>query len=95
MDCARSPWRWWRETTASTQLRQPLAGVAAPVVGDGGAGRGDELLVAGDRREVEQADGRGEVGGRDLAALGDGADAVVEAHARRPRWGTRCGRRAR
>ena len=62
------------------ELRQPLAGVAAPVVGDGGAGRGDELLVAGDRREVEQADGGGEVGGRDLAALRDGADAVVQPH---------------
>ena len=62
------------------ELWQALAGVAAPVVGHGGAGGGHELLVAGDRREVEQTHGCGEVGGRHLAALGDGADAVVQAH---------------
>ncbi len=62
------------------ELRQALAGVAAPVVRDGGPRGGDELGVAGERREVEQADGRGEVGGGDLPALGDGADAVVQAH---------------
>ena len=37
------------------ELRQPLAGVGAPVVADRGAGRGDDLGVAGDAGEVEQA----------------------------------------
>ncbi len=58
---------------------EPLAGVSSPVVGDGGPCRGDELEVAGDRREVEQPDRCGEVRSGDLAALVDGADAVVEA----------------
>ena len=40
------------------ELRQPGAGPRAPVVGDGGADPRDELLVAGDEGEVEQADRR-------------------------------------
>ena len=60
------------------ELGQPLARVAAPVVGDGGAGGGDELLVAGERREVEQPDG-----GPVLSVRAVGPDLVLEANVER------------
>ena len=52
------------------QLRQPLAGVAAPVVGQGGPGRGHHLRVAGHPGQVEQADRGRQVAGRRRCGTG-------------------------
>ena len=59
--CARSPCRCVPRRDLLLQLRQPGARVGAPVVGDGRLGRVDDVLVAGDEGEVEQADGGGQV----------------------------------
>ena len=66
------------------EFGQTAAGAASPIVGDGRAGGGDELSIAGNRRQVEQTDGGGEVRLGDGAALGEGADTVVETHLRVP-----------
>ena len=63
------------------QLRQPCARVGAPVVGDGGLRRVDDVLLARDEGDVEQADGGRQVRPGHGPALVDGADAVVELHA--------------
>ena len=65
---------------ALVQLRQPGPGVGPPVVCDGGPGRVDDLLVAGEEGDVQEADGSREVGAGDGPALVHGADAVVEPH---------------
>ena len=69
MDCARSPWRWWRETTASTSCGSRLRALPRQSWATVERAAATSCVVAGERREVEQADGGGEVGGRDLAAL--------------------------
>ena len=61
------------------ELGQPGPQSGAPVLVDGRPGRRDELRVAGEIPQVEQADRRCEVGLGDLPALGDGADGVVQA----------------
>ena len=63
------------------ELGQSLARVGPPVVAHRGAGRCDDLGVPRDRRDVEQAHGRGEVVGCHAPTLAHGAHAVVEAHA--------------
>ena len=63
------------------QLRQPVAGVGAPVVGDGRPRAVDVLRVARDAGDVEQADRGRQVARGHGAALVDGADAVVQLYA--------------
>ena len=63
------------------QLRQPCTRVGAPVVGDGRLRRVDDVLLARDEGDVEQADGGRQVRPGHGPALVDGADAVVELHA--------------
>ena len=63
------------------QLREPAPGARAPVVADGRASRRHQVTVPRDRRQVEQAHRRGQVGLRHAPALGDGPDAVVQADA--------------
>ena len=60
------------------QLRQPAAGVGAPVVPQGGAGRRDDLLVAGHQLQIQQPDRGRQIRGGDPAALTNGPDAVVK-----------------
>ena len=62
------------------ELGKATSRVTSPVVGHGRPGCRDEFGIAGQRGEVQQSDGCGEVGRRNLAALGDGAHAVVQAH---------------
>ena len=78
MRWARSPWRAWRWTHRLVHLAEPGAGVGPPVVRHRGPGGVDDVGVTGDVRQVEQADRRREVLGRDGPAVGHGADAVVE-----------------
>ena len=66
------------------QLRQPPARGRPPVLQQGGLGAGDDDGVARDRLQVEQPDGRREVLGRHLAALGERPDRVVQVEARVP-----------
>jgi len=61
------------------QGRQAGARGLAPVVVEGGPHRGAHLGVPGDVGEVEQPDGRREITGGDVAALREGAHAVVDA----------------
>ena len=63
------------------QLRQAGSGVAAPVVGDGGLRRVDDVLLARHEGDVEEADSGRQVGSGHRAALVDGPDAVVQLHA--------------
>ena len=60
------------------QLRKPAAGVPAPGVQQRGAGRADQLGVAADRPQVQQADAGAELAAGDVGALGRGTYRVVE-----------------
>ena len=66
------------------QLRQPLAGVAAPGVQQRRAGALDQLGVAGDHPQVEQADAGAQLAAGDLGALGRRAYRVVNPDPRVP-----------
>ncbi len=66
------------------QLRQPAPDATAPVPEQGGAGAHHQRPVAGQRAQVEQADARGQVDRRHLAALVGGAHRVVEPQPRVP-----------
>src|SRR5690606_38919710 len=57
------------------EVGQAGAGGLAPVVVQAGPHGGTQFGVAGDVRQVEQADGRGQVTGGDITALAQGADA--------------------
>ena len=66
------------------QVGEAVSRGAPPVRKDRGARLLHQGGVAADEAQVEQSRGGGEVAGRDLAALGEGADGVIELEPRVP-----------